>query len=81
MANTKISAAVPAGTLTGTELLPLAKTGDNTPYNTPVDAIAARTITQITAADIYALDFSGLPTSYPGPGLLWLNGGVLQVGP
>jgi hypothetical protein len=32
------------------------------------------------AAQIAALDFSGLPTSNPGGGKLWLNGGVLQVG-
>ena len=34
-----------------------------------------------TAASIAALDFSILPTSDPGSGKLWLNGGVLQVGP
>jgi hypothetical protein len=35
----------------------------------------------VTAAAILALDFSGAPTSDPGGGKLWLNGGVLQVGP
>lgn len=35
----------------------------------------------VSEADIAALDFSGLPTSDPGSGMLWLNGGVLQVGP
>lgn len=35
----------------------------------------------VTAAQILALDFSGAPTSDPGGGKLWLNGGVPQVGP
>ncbi len=35
----------------------------------------------VTAAQILALDFSSAPTADPGGGKLWLNGGVLQVGP
>lgn len=47
--------------------------------------IAGGTITttgtlSITAASLGAVDFSTLPTSDPGSGRLWLNGGVLQVG-
>ena len=34
----------------------------------------------VTTVAIAALDFSTLPTSNPGGGKLWLNGGVLQVG-
>lgn len=34
----------------------------------------------VTAAQIADLDFSILPTSNPGSGKLWLNGGVVQVG-
>lgn len=34
----------------------------------------------ITAAMFAALDLSGLPTSNPGGGKPWLNGGVLMVG-
>lgn len=33
-----------------------------------------------TVSDLEALDFSTLPTTNPGSGKLWLNGGVLQVG-
>lgn len=34
----------------------------------------------VTAGDIAALNFSTLPTSDPGSGKFWLNGGVVQVG-
>ncbi len=34
----------------------------------------------LTASDIANLDLSTLPTSDPGSGKVWLNGGVLQVG-
>ncbi len=34
----------------------------------------------LTPADFEDLDLSGLPTSNPGGGKPWLNGGVLQVG-
>ena len=37
--------------------------------------------TTFSAADFMALDLSGMPTSDPGGGLPWLNGGVMQVGP
>ncbi len=43
-------------------------------------ALVAATGT-VTAATFAALDLSGLPTSDPGGGKPWLNGGVLQVGP
>lgn len=35
----------------------------------------------ITAEQFAALDLSILPTSDPGGGMPWLNGGVMQVGP
>jgi hypothetical protein len=37
-------------------------------------------VVTLTAADIAALDLSGLPTSDPGSGKVWLNGNVLSVG-
>lgn len=36
--------------------------------------------TGISAASFAALDLSTLPTSNPGGGKPWLNGGVMQVG-
>lgn len=35
----------------------------------------------LTPVNFAALDLSTLPTSDPGGGKPWLNGGVLQVGP
>ena len=35
----------------------------------------------VTTAEFEALDLSTLPTSDPGGGKPWLNGGVVQVGP
>lgn len=35
----------------------------------------------LLATLLATLDLSGLPTSDPGGGKLWLNGGLLQVGP
>jgi len=37
--------------------------------------------TLLTLQNILNADFSGLPTSDPGGGREWLNGGVVQVGP
>lgn len=46
------------------------------PYPPPGDIV---TLDGLLAA-LAGLDLSGLPTSDPGGGKLWLNGGVLQVG-
>lgn len=35
----------------------------------------------LTPANFAALNLSALPTSDPGGGKPWLNGGVMQVGP
>jgi hypothetical protein len=35
----------------------------------------------LTPTNFAALDLSTLPTSDPGSGKPWLNGGVMQVGP
>ncbi len=50
---------------------------------TAADAAEARAtlaLEVVSAAAIAALDLSSLPTSDPGGGKVWLNGGVLQVG-
>ncbi len=58
----------------GTSLDCIALGGVRT-FNTRTGAVV------LTAADVSGLDLSTLPTSDPGSGGIWLNGGVAQVGP
>lgn len=84
MADVKISAATPT-TFAVNLLFPVAISGNLNPLNVSGSsmqtAIVAAAVAAITPAQIATLDFSTLPATDPGGGRLWLNGGVLQVGP
>lgn len=66
--------------LTGTPTAPTATLADNSTKIATTAFVLANAGSAVTAAQIAALNFSSLPTSNPGGGKLWLNGGVLQVG-
>jgi hypothetical protein len=84
MSGSLLTALNPAGTLTGTEPVYVVQGGDK---RTTTAAIGALALTPaLLAAALATLDLSTLPTTDPGGGKLWLNGGgvagrgVLQVG-
>jgi hypothetical protein len=71
-----------AGTITGAELLYMVQNGGDTKVTS--QALINAVLAAITPAFIGSLDLSTLPSSDPGNGHVWLNGGVnsgvLQVG-
>jgi hypothetical protein len=81
MADTKISLAT-ATTYAGTLRIPVAIPGNTGAFYLPASLVVAA----VTPAVLALLDFSTLPTSDPGSGKLWINGGggaagALWVGP
>lgn len=76
---TKITEATDAASLSlAGWKLPAARPSNTSPYFVTMEEIAAFVL---SGANIANINLSGLPTSDPGGGKLWLNGGVLQVGP
>jgi len=73
----KISDAENAGTVVASDKLPIARADSTTPLAATMTEISAYVLTR---ANLAALDLSGLPTSNPGGGRLWLSAGVLRVG-
>lgn len=88
MADTPISGATPTAYATNV-LIPCAISGNEAALNISVAALQAGILAALTPTMIATLlasaNLSGLPTSDPGGGLPWLNGGgggkgVVQVG-
>lgn len=82
--STKISGATTTA-FVGTLLIPVAAPGSTAALNITATSVVNAVLAAITPALIASLNYSQLPTTDPGNGGIWLNGGgggvgVLQVG-